>query len=468
MKGSKIFKAKVTKKKITASLFVLGASLGTMFVADNMNIDSIKDEQAVISEITNKTLNISFVPNNPYMKNNVKLFNAITRTDIDNIAKIQGVKSVKPIDTEYNPLSGYLKVNSKSSYVELYGMSEDGEDKNTDSIEMIYGRSINSNDRGKNVIVLNMETVNALQVPDAKSLVGTGVEINNAMYEVVGIMNVVLADERDNSNELEHSSLIPKSTSKEILARANAKADSYSAITVSVEEGANANSVETSIYNLLYQKHEGINGYYERDVEYNLPKKLDPTLTILDNFINYLKVSVIGVLVLSLAAIVKAFRKTDEDYEELLDLDELEESNSEDAEVDLEVSEKVEEIQTVEGTVEIESIEKVEQTEEVEKTDDVEQAENVEQTEEAEKAENVEQAEEVEDAEELEAKKKSTFIKSNKENILLILCTIVISFMVSSYYLSGKNISAIFNISVGIKMIIALISMYIIKISNKK
>lgn len=456
MKGSKIFETKVAKKKITASLFVLAASLGTMFVADNMNIGNIENEQSIISEIANKTLNISFVPNNPYMKNNVKLFNAITKTDVDNIAKIQGVKSVKPIDTEYNPLSGYLKVNSKSSYIELYGMSENGEDKNKDSIEMIYGRSINSNDRGKNVIVLNMETVNALQVPDAKSLIGTGVEINNAMYEVIGIMNVVLADERDNLSELEHSSLIPKSTSKEILARANAKADSYSAITVSIADGANANSVETSIYNLLYQKHEGINGYYERDVEYNLPKKLDPTLTILDNFINYLKVSIIGVLVLSLVAIVKAFRKTDEDYEELLDLDELEESNNEVVEVDLEVSEKVEEIQTVEDTVEIESIEKVEKTEDVE------------QTEEAEKTENVEQAKEVEDAEELETKKKSTFIKSNRENMLLILCVIVISFMASSYYLSGKNISAIFNISVGIKMVIALISIYIIKISNKK
>lgn len=463
MKGSKIFKDRIAKKKIATSLFVLSSSLGTMFIADKMNIDTIVKEQQIISEMTNKTLNISFVPNNPHMKNNVNLFNAITQTDIDNIAKIQGVKSVRPIDSEYNPLNGYLKVNSKSSYVELYGMSENGEDSNKESIEMVYGRSINAEDRGKNVIVLNMETVNALQIADAKSLIGTGVEINNSMYEVIGVMNVVMADERDNTNELEHSSLIPSSTAKEILARTNARNNSYSAITVTVEDGANANSVETSIYNLLYQQHDGISGYYERDVEYSLPKKLDPTLTILDNFIAYLKVSSIGVALLSLLALFKAFRKTKDNYEYEILID----SDDEELSVDSDSVDTLEEV-NVENNEESNSdnesnAEKINESEEANKeelgSEEIKDEENTEEVNSVE--ENIDSVEEVKE------KKKSYFLESNKDNILIVLLALIISVLVNNYYLSGKSIANIFNISVGIKIIIVALSAYLIKISSK-
>lgn len=438
---------KYIKNKIAVSLFVLSMSIGAMFVADKLNIENVVNEQCVISEMTNKTLNISFVPNNPYMKNNVDLFNAITQTDISNIAKIQGVKSVKPISTEYNPLSGYLKINSKSSYVELYGINENGEDINRDNIEMIYGRSINSGDKGKNVIVLNMETINDMQIADAKSLIGTGVEINNTMYEVIGIMNVVLADERDNSSDLIYSSLIPKSTSKEIVARANSKASSYSAITVSVDEGANANAVETSIYNLLYQQHDNINGYYERDVEYNLPKKLEPTLTMLNSFIKYLKVSLFGIILLSLVALIKAFEKTKQNYEdEVL----LNSSNSNSL-----VESKLENVEESEAK----NVKEL----------DLENEENIGNADAKEELlENKDCLEtEVDNPEELKTTRKFYFLESNKWNILIIIFAILISLFVSTYSLSGKSVSNIFNISIWIKILTVVVSIYLIKLSKR-
>lgn len=479
MKGNKMIKGNNTKKKIATSLFLVSSSVGAMFVADNMNIENIVDEYSLISEMTNKTLNISFVPNNPYMKDNVKLFNPITQSDIDNIAKIQGVKSVKPIDTEVNPLSGYLKVDSKSSYIELYGMNENGQDNN--NIEMIYGRAINTNDRGKNVIVLNIETVNALQVIDPKSLIGTGVEINNAVYEVIGIMNVVMEDERDNTSELENTSLIPKSTSKEILARANATNSVYSAITVSVEDNANSSTVETAIYNHLYQQHEGINGYYEKDVDYNLSKKLDPTLSMLENFVKYIKVSSISMFILSLAALIKSFIKTKDEYELSLEEENLEDDNqAEDLNVE---TEEYSDILNQEDSDNDSAIEEVDNQVEVSNEDEgnVENADDNENNSEDESVENsdslneednnIEEENEDEhvkvDKDAIATKKKSHLLESNKDNILVIIIAGMLSVAFTKYYLSGKSIDSLIDVSIVLKVIIAIISAYLIKVSKR-
>lgn len=409
---NKLLKVKSIRNKVMASVFLLSIGVGAMFVSDKNNIDAIKEEQAVISEMTNKTLNISFVPNNPNMKNNINLFNPINQNDIDNISKIQGVKSVKPIDKEFNPLSGYAKINSKSSYIELYGIDEKGNDAHKDDIEMIYGRAINSNDIGKNVIVLNMETVNSLQIADAKSLIGTGVEINGSLYEVIGVMNVVLSDKRDNSNEIQYSSLIPKTTSKEVLARANANSSVYGSITIEIADGANINSVESSVYNLLYDNHKDINGYYERDSEYSLPKKLDPTLTILDNYRRLSLLIEVGTILLSIVALFRVFVLNSK--KEILETIEDNIDEKEDKEVELE---------SQNNSVDEENI--------VEKNDAF--------------------------------SLRNTVI----ENVSMMLFGFALSYLLSSYYLSSMNIVNLFNISIVSKLLVILVSVYMIKVQVK-
>lgn len=409
---NKLLKVKSIRNKVMASVFLLSIGVGAMFVSDKNNIDAIKEEQAVISEMTNKTLNISFVPNNPNMKNNINLFNPINQNDIDNISKIQGVKSVKPIDKEFNPLSGYAKINSKSSYIELYGIDEKGNDAHKDDIEMIYGRAINSNDIGKNVIVLNMETVNSLQIADAKSLIGTGVEINGSLYEVIGVMNVVLSDKRDNSNEIQYSSLIPKTTSKEVLARANANSSVYGSITIEIADGANINSVESSVYNLLYDNHKDINGYYERDSEYSLPKKLDPTLTILDNYRRLSLLIEVGTILLSIVALFRVFVLNSK--KEILETIEDNIDEKEDKEVELE---------SQNNSVDEKNI--------VEKNDAF--------------------------------SLRNTVI----ENVSMMLFGFALSYLLSSYYLSSMNIVNLFNISIVSKLLVILVSVYMIKVQVK-
>lgn len=409
---NKLLKVKSIRNKVMASVFLLSIGVGAMFVSDKNNIDAIKEEQSVISVMTNKTLNISFVPNNPNMKNNINLFNPINQNDIDNIGKIQGVKSVKPIDKEFNPLSGYAKINSKSSYIELYGIDEKGNDTHKDDIEMIYGRAINANDVGKNVIVLNMETVNSLQIADAKSLIGTGVEINGSLYEVIGVMNVVLSDKRDNSNEIQYSSLIPKTTSKEVLARANANSSVYGSITIEIADGANINSVESSVYNLLYDNHKDINGFYERDSEYSLPKKLDPTLTILDNYRKLSLLVGVGTILLSVVALFRVFV----------------------------LNSKKEIIETVEDDID----EKEDKEAELESSDNTVDEENI-------------------------VEENDTFSLRNTiiENISMMLFGFALSYLLSSYYLSSMNIVNLFNISIVSKLLVILVSVYMIKVQVK-
>lgn len=409
---NKLLKVKSIRNKVMASVFLLSIGVGAMFVSDKNNIDTIKEEQSVISVMTNKTLNISFVPNNPNMKNNINLFNPINQNDIDNIGKIQGVKSVKPIDKEFNPLSGYAKINSKSSYIELYGIDEKGNDTHKDDIEMIYGRAINANDVGKNVIVLNMETVNSLQIADAKSLIGTGVEINGSLYEVIGVMNVVLSDKRDNSNEIQYSSLIPKTTSKEVLARANANSSVYGSIAIEIADGANINSVESSVYNLLYDNHKDINGFYERDSEYSLPKKLDPTLTILDNYRKLSLLVGVGTILLSVVALFRVFV----------------------------LNSKKEIIETVEDDID----EKEDKEAELESSDNTVDEENI-------------------------VEENDTFSLRNTiiENVSMMLFGFALSYLLSSYYLSSMNIVNLFNISIVSKLLVILVSVYMIKIQVK-
>ena len=89
MKVFNILKSIPQKYKIMASVCILSIGLGSTIVLDKNNSKMIKEEQSLISEMTNKTLNISFVPNNSDMKDNINLFNPINDNDIENISKIQ-------------------------------------------------------------------------------------------------------------------------------------------------------------------------------------------------------------------------------------------------------------------------------------------------------------------------------------------------------------------------------------------
>lgn len=421
MKVKNIFKSVSLKTKVMASVCALSIALGSTLVLDKNNAEIIKEEQSLISEMTNKTLNISFVPNNPNMKNDVNLFSPINDNDIENIGRLQGVKSVKPINSDFNPLNGYAKINNQSSYIELYGMDEKGDDLNKDNIEMLYGRAINTNDVGKNVVVLNMETVNSMQIADARSLIGTGLEINGAIYEVIGIMNVVNIDARDNTNELQYSSLIPKSTSKEVVSRANSSVGIYSSITVQLEEGYNVNAIESSIYNILYGNHENINGYYERDSEYSLPKKLGPTLMILDNFLKLSNLLTYGLIILSFVSLVKVFsvfnNKKDVKNEEELEVanEEEKEDEEEDNKVDETTSEDVDNSK--------------------ENTDSLEKSNTL----------------------------KDILIK----NISVLVIGLVTSCLLASYYLLDRDMNSLFNISILSKLLVLFISIYLMTLKEK-
>lgn len=397
MKSNSLLKLKSSRNKILASVCALFLSFGVMYVADKSNFDAIKEEKSVILEMTNRTLNISFTPHNPNMVNNKKIFNAINQNDIDNISKIKGVKSVKAIDEGYNPLSGYAKVNSKSSYIELYGFDEKGNDRNKADIEMVYGRNINQNDIGKNVIVLNMETVNTLQIKDAKKIIGTGLEINGSVYEIIGVMNVVLSDKRDNSSELQYASLIPKSTSKEVVARANAKTTSYSALTIDLVEGANINAIESSVYNLLYENHKDIAGFYERDANYSLPKKLDPTISILDNYSRLSIYIAISIIVYALISLFRIYV----------------------------LNTKKEEIEIEEDDIDLREINN---------------------------AEN---------------ENNYSFKNSIIESISIAIASFAFSYVLSSYYLSSMNISVLFNVSIISKILIIIVSTYLLFVKEK-
>ena len=278
-------------------VFAISCLLGFSSAVDRASLEVIQKESTVISDIANRTLNISFTPNNPYMKDNASLYGAITQSDVLDIEKIDGVKSVTvEKDESKNPLSGYLKIGNEASYVYLKGVNE-GKNELPKNITLLHGRYINSNDKGKNVIVLNNKLLSEFKSLEIKELLNTGVELNGSIYQVIGIVDVKQSDE-ENINDMQEYSFIPKSVEKELMSRVNSASDVYNSISVSLVEDVDINSIETSIYNLLYENHMGIEGYYERDsVSYGVSKKLNGVLLILEGLSSVLKLMELSFLV---------------------------------------------------------------------------------------------------------------------------------------------------------------------------
>ena len=278
-------------------VFAISCLLGFSSAVDRASLEVIQKESTVISDIANRTLNISFTPNNPYMKDNASLYGAITQSDVLDIEKIDGVKSVAvEKDESKNPLSGYLKIGNEASYVYLKGVNE-GKNELPKNITLLHGRYINSNDKGKNVIVLNNKLLSEFKSLEIKELLNTGVELNGSIYQVIGIVDVKQSDE-ENINDMQEYSFIPKSVEKELMSRVNSASDVYNSISVSLVEDVDINSIETSIYNLLYENHMGIEGYYERDsVSYGVSKKLNGVLLILEGLSSVLKLMELSFLV---------------------------------------------------------------------------------------------------------------------------------------------------------------------------
>ena len=278
-------------------VFAISCLLGFSSAVDGAILEVIQKESTVISDIANRTLNISFTPNNPYMKDNASLYGAITQSDVLNIEKIDGVKSVTvEKDESKNPLSGYLKIGNEASYVYLKGINE-GKNELPKNITLLHGRYINSSDKGKNVIVLNNKLLSEFKSLETKELLNTGVELNGSIYQVIGIVDVKQSDE-ENINDMQEYSFIPKSVEKELMSRVNSASDVYNSISVSLVEDVDINSIETSIYNLLYENHMGIEGYYERDsVSYGVSKKLNGVLLILEGLSSALKLMELSFLV---------------------------------------------------------------------------------------------------------------------------------------------------------------------------
>lgn len=278
-------------------VFAISCLLGFSSAVDRASLEVIQKESTVISDIANRTLNISFTPNNPYMKDNASLYGAITQSDVLNIEKIDGVKSVTvEKDESKNPLSGYLKIGNEASYVYLKGVNE-GKNELPKNITLLHGRYINSSDKGKNVIVLNNKLLSEFKSLETKELLNTGVELNGSIYQVIGIVDVKQSDE-ENINDMQEYSFIPKSVEKELMSRVNSASDVYNSISVSLVEDVDINSIETSIYNLLYENHMGIEGYYERDsVSYGVSKKLNGVLLILEGLSSALKLMELSFLV---------------------------------------------------------------------------------------------------------------------------------------------------------------------------
>ena len=238
--------------------------------------------------ISNQSIEIAFQPNDDSMSEFIDFMSPINQSDILAIESISGIKKVTPYGVEDSYSFGELKINNSTTYVDLYGFDENGQDENKDKYEIIYGRKFNESDRNKNVIILNQNSAMELYEEEQK-LIGKGVEINGNIYEVVGIMNAT--EDVDpfgfsEWNPLSYYSMIPKSTLERLITMNESSSTSYTGIKVEALKGYDISKVEETIINILKENHPNIQGnYLKQDLGYDMTEDINMMISGVNKFV---------------------------------------------------------------------------------------------------------------------------------------------------------------------------------------
>lgn len=272
------------RKRIFLNSFLISIGLGIVAYTGFLSKSVISSETNLLKELSGKSLEVSFSPNNKDMDDKKRLFGAINQNDIDEIENIPGVELVLPVNDDFNHMTGYAKLANKSAKINLKGFSERDFKKYRDNVKILHGRSLNASDENKNVIVLNNNILKSMGMTNSKNLIGTAVEINNILYEIIGVMDITLKNEREVYSELADLSLIPESTAKELARMGNTESNIYDSLSIELDEDVSIDLMESKIYDILYSNHQGVDGYYEKSVKENLSKSLNPTVEMLTMF----------------------------------------------------------------------------------------------------------------------------------------------------------------------------------------
>lgn len=284
------------KLRVGLTIFWIIVGITSVVVVGSIGNGVKKQMEKSTQNISNlQNIVIDFNPIDESMRDFLDFMSPISQSDVENIKTMPGIKKITPSLTSSDGFisgemlsSGELKYDKLTTYVDIYGIQEDGKDENENKYNIIYGRKIKESDRNKNVIVLNENSLMELDI-DSQSLVGKGVDINGVIYEVIGIMSAPeLTDEFNQYewNPLSYFSLVPKTTMETLTSMNQNPSISYSSLDIQVQKGYNVNDIESKVIRLLSDRHPNIQGYYSKKAnEFDINEDLDMMISAVNKFV---------------------------------------------------------------------------------------------------------------------------------------------------------------------------------------
>jgi len=259
----------IKARKVRVFLTMIGIIIGISSVVTILSVgDGLKNEISnIMSETSANKYTISFYQNS-FNSTEGDLIEYFNENDIDEISKVKGVESV----TKSSGMGGIFSF-SEVSYFErnTYLYLDSYKDNNLD---IKYGRGFNMMEDDRKLIVLAEDTAKEL-FGNSRDAVGSAVELNGELYEVIGINSKSAAGFiAVEYSYLSEENLKTMDSDEEIVGL-----DFY------LEPGMDVKEVFKEIKEILVLNHSELDGEYELEDIEQMTKAFESIINYLTIFI---------------------------------------------------------------------------------------------------------------------------------------------------------------------------------------
>lgn len=259
----------IKARKVRVFLTMIGIIIGISSVVTILSVgDGLKNEISnIMSETSANKYTISFYQNS-FNSTEGDLIEYFNENDIDEISKVKGVESV----TKSSGMGGIFSFYEVSYFERnTYLYLDSYKDNNLD---IKYGRGFNMMEDDRKLIVLAEDTAKEL-FGNSRDAVGSAVELNGELYEVIGINSKSAAGFiAVEYSYLSEENLKTMDSDEEIVGL-----DFY------LEPGMDVKEVFKEIKEILVLNHSELDGEYELEDIEQMTKAFESIINYLTIFI---------------------------------------------------------------------------------------------------------------------------------------------------------------------------------------
>lgn len=226
-------------------------------------------------KVSDKKVTINFEPTNYNMIGEAMFLEAFTKSDIDYISLMEGVKIVRPTNDEYYDYNFYGNeafVNDKSTFLEIEAYDS------KENYKINYGRELGYDDENRKVILITQQKAMEL-FKNIEDAIGSGITIDNNIYEIVGILS------EDISEEDYQPCIIPKNAYDNMFNKYSYENNEIYSIDIIASEGYNPYEIADKVIMKLKDLHSELDGQYVYQEPDDIAKEIENMTSSINKFI---------------------------------------------------------------------------------------------------------------------------------------------------------------------------------------